>query len=68
VADNTTGAGPKSRPEHTVWVFYDLRDPDQWEGARSDREAWGRGLSEVYSLDTDHIVIAFYPGGAEVAA
>jgi hypothetical protein len=51
-------------PSRTLWVAYDLRDPDQWEGARSDREAWGRGFSDVHALDADHILIAFHPGGA----
>ncbi len=53
----------EAAPEHTVWVVYDLRDPDQWERAREDREAWGRGFSEVHTLDTDHILIEFGPGG-----
>jgi hypothetical protein len=51
-------------PPRTVWVVYDLRDPGQWEQARQDREAWGRGFSEVYSLDCDHVLIIFRPGGA----
>jgi hypothetical protein len=48
----------------TAWVAYDLRDPDQWEQARQDREAWGKGRSTVHTLDPDHILIMFYPGGA----
>jgi hypothetical protein len=59
---------PNSGPEHTVWVVYDLRDPDQWEQAREDRQPWAKGLSEVHTLDVDHILIAFYPGGALEAA
>jgi hypothetical protein len=55
---------PESWPERTVWVAYDLRDPDQWEQARQDREAWGKALATVHTLDVDHVVIAFYPGGA----
>jgi hypothetical protein len=42
---------------------YDLRDADQWEQAREDRERWGRSRSEVHALDTDHIAIEFKPGG-----
>jgi hypothetical protein len=51
-------------PGQPIWVVYDLRDPDQWERTRDDRDTWGRGLSEVHSLDLDHVVIVFYPGGA----
>jgi hypothetical protein len=51
-------------PPRTVWIVYDLSDPHQWERAREDREAWGRGLSDVHALDGDHVLIAFYPGGA----
>jgi len=52
-------------PGHPVWVIYDLRDPDQWERARDDRQTWGRGISEVHALDLDHILIAFYTGSVE---
>jgi hypothetical protein len=45
-------------------VLYDLRDPDAWERAGRDRRVWGRGMTEIYTLDTDHVVIEFKPGGA----
>jgi hypothetical protein len=51
-------------PPRTVWVAYDLRDPDQWEQARQDRAAWGKARSTVHMLDPDHVVIMFHPGGA----
>ena len=56
------------RPGDTVWVLYDLRDPDHWQRAREDREEWGRGLSDVHPLDHDHVLITFYPGGAGAEA
>lgn len=46
------------------WVVYDLADAEQWTRAGEDRRAWGRGMSQVFTLDTDHIVIVFRPGGA----
>jgi hypothetical protein len=51
-------------PSRTVWVAYDLRDPDQWEQARQDREAWGKARSTVHTLDPDHVLIMFHPGGS----
>jgi hypothetical protein len=55
-------------PPRTVWVVYDLRDPDQWEQARQDREAWGKALATVHTLDPDHVLIMFHPGGGESPA
>lgn len=54
---------PKDAAE-ALLVLYDLRDPAQWSGARSDREAWGRERSEIHRIDNDHVLIAYYPGGA----
>jgi len=53
-------------PEHGsdrtgIVGVYDLRDPDQWEQARRDREQWGRSRSEIYALGTEHIAIVFKP-------
>ncbi len=53
---------PSSR--ESVLVIFDLRDLDQWTGARRAREAWGRHHSEIYALDNDHIVIEFRAAGA----
>ena len=55
-------------PSRTLWVAYDLRDPDQWEQARQDREAWGKALATVHTLDPDHVLIMFHPGGGESQA
>jgi hypothetical protein len=55
-------------PPRTVGVVYDLRDPDQWEQARQDREAWGKALATVHTLDPDHVLIMFHPGGGESQA
>ena len=53
----------ENAPGGTVWVVYDLTDRDQWQQAREDRAAWGRGLSDIHRLDVDHILIVFYAGG-----
>ena len=45
-------------------VVYDLRDPETWERARREREAWGRKLAEIHALDNDHVVIEYKAGGA----
>ncbi len=47
-----------------IWILYDLRDVEQWEQAGQDRRAWGRGMSEIYRLDNDHVIIEFKAGGA----
>jgi hypothetical protein len=43
---------------------YDLRDPDAWERAGRERAAWGRMWTEIHTLDNDHVIIEFKPGGA----
>ncbi len=55
---------PKGEPRDTVWVLYDLRVPSAWERASTDREVWGRGMTDVHSLDLDHVLIAFRPVNA----
>jgi hypothetical protein len=59
---------PKPQPEHSVLIVYDLRDPAQWEQARADRAAWGRAFSVVHTLDPDHVLIDFRPGGGQSQA
>ncbi len=55
---------PKGEPRDTVWVLFDLRIPGAWERARADREAWGRGMTDVHSMGLDHVLIAFRSGNA----
>jgi hypothetical protein len=48
----------------STFKVYDLNDPEQWERAALDRQAWGRTLTEIHALDNDHIIIEFFkPGG-----
>jgi hypothetical protein len=55
----------KSSPEHTGSMkVYDLRDPEAWERAGRERAAWGRIWTEIHTLDNDHVIIEFKPGGA----
>ncbi len=54
----------ESRPEHTgIMIVFDLEDPDSWEQAREDRAAWGKELTEIHTLDNNHVAIVFMPGG-----
>jgi hypothetical protein len=50
--------------ETSTRVVYDLRDPEQWKRAGQDRHAWGRSMTDIHTLDTDHIVIEFRAGEA----
>ncbi len=45
-------------------VVYRLDDPQAWDRARRDRAAWGRNRCIIHTLDLDHIVLEFLPGGA----
>lgn len=45
-------------------VIFDLRDPEAWEQAGRARRAWGRGMTEIYEIGPDHIIIEFRAGGA----
>jgi hypothetical protein len=45
-------------------VVYDLEEPDSWEQAREDRAAQGKELTEIYTLDSNHVAMVFKPGGA----
>lgn len=51
------------QPEST-WVLYDLRDAEAWKQADQGRRAWGRGMTEIYEIGPDHIIIEFRAGGA----
>lgn len=45
-------------------VIYDLRVPEAWERAGRDRKAWGQEYAVIHTIDNDHVVIEFRPGGA----
>jgi hypothetical protein len=60
---------PDAEPRHTARVtVYDLTDPDAWEQAQEDRGAWGKELSDVHTLDRDHVLIVFRSGDVLEAA
>jgi hypothetical protein len=60
---------PKSGPEDTgIIKIYDLRDPDSWEQAGRERDAWGRQWAQIHRLDNDHVIIEFKPGVLEASA
>ncbi len=50
--------------DEAIAVLFDLRDPEAWERAGRERRAWGRKLTTIHTLDNDHVVIVFLPGGA----
>ena len=50
--------------EPSVLVIYDLRDAAQWTAAAEERRGWGRERTTIYTLDNDHVIIAFRAGGA----
>ncbi len=45
-------------------AIYDLRDEVAWARARRERAAWGKQNTKVHTIDNDHVVIEFLPGGA----
>ena len=44
---------------------YDLRDPDAWRQAHRHRGFWGKLYTEIYTLDTDHVLLVFRPAPDE---
>ena len=48
----------------SVFVLFDLRDPDAWNRAHRERAAWGRHKTGIHTIDNDHIILEFRPGGA----
>jgi hypothetical protein len=51
-------------PRTGIMVVYDLEEPDSWEQAREDRAAQGKELTEIYTLDSNHVAMVFKPGGS----
>lgn len=51
------------RGESTM-VLYDLGNPEAWERAGREAQAWGKDRTTVYSLSSEHIVIEYRAGGA----
>jgi hypothetical protein len=49
--------------ESVAIVVYDLRDPDQWQGAHRHRATWGKLYTCIYPLDYDHIALVFRSAG-----
>jgi hypothetical protein len=51
-------------PRTGIMVIYEFADPASWEQAREDRAAWGKELTEIHTLDNNHVAIEFKLGGA----
>jgi hypothetical protein len=49
----------------SLWVLYDLRNPEGRQRARKDWEAWGKDYADVYPMGLDHVLLVFRPGGAQ---
>lgn len=58
--DTLYGTNPDSGPG--LFVVYDLSAPETWTRTGEERRAWGRESTDVFTLDSDHSVIAFRPG------
>lgn len=52
---------PDTSPE--LLMIYDLRDPDTRRLAHRHRGFWGILHTDIYTLDLDHIALAFRPAG-----
>jgi hypothetical protein len=50
-------------PRTGIVVVYDLGEPGSWEQACEDRAAWGKELTEIHTLNNNHVAIEFKPGG-----
>jgi hypothetical protein len=48
----------------TLWVLFDLGDPEARETLHRQRAAWGE-CSEIEAIDGDHAILIVRPGGAQ---
>jgi hypothetical protein len=48
----------------TLWVLFDLGDPEARETLHRQRAAWGE-CSEIEAVDGDHAILIVRPGGAQ---
>ena len=48
----------------TLWVLFDLGDPEAREALQRQRAAWGE-CSEIEAIDRDHAILIVRPGGAQ---
>jgi hypothetical protein len=44
---------------------YDLRDSAAWRAAHRHRSFWGKLYTDIYALDTDHVLLIFRPAPDE---
>ena len=44
-------------------ILYDPRDSAAWKQAHEHRQLWGKSYTNVYILDSDHVLLAFRTGG-----
>ena len=48
----------------TLWVLFDLADPEAREALHRQRAAWGE-CSEIEAIDGDHAILIVRPGGVK---
>jgi hypothetical protein len=53
-----------ARTTKTLWVLFDLGDPEARERLHRQRAAWGE-CSEIEAVDGDHAILIVRPGGAQ---
>ena len=44
-------------------ILYDLRNSAAWKQDHEHRQLWGKSYTNVYILDSDHVLLIFWPGG-----
>ncbi len=54
---------PRTYQPEAFAIVYDLRDAGAWERVRLHRGMWGKLYTDVHTLDTEHVVLVFRPGG-----
>ena len=56
--------GGRSRGQsEAVLVLYDLADPEAWQRAGDELEAWGKERTSVHRLGCEHVIIEYRSGG-----
>ena len=48
----------------TLWVLFDLGDPEARETLHQQRAAWGE-CSNIEAVDGDHAILIVRPGGVQ---
>ena len=58
---SVTREGSYCTEGQSIWVLYDLHDPEGQQ-AREDLQAWGKDHASVYPVGLDHVFVVLHPG------